>query len=289
MNSSFCHNLRRAAAVAFVGMLPVCSASPQGTAAAAVIPAPPQGAWPRTELRQGRYFSFPAPIGWQVSESTNGVDLVNPDGSQAVSFVGLEGTVGTSSPRRQLEILSQWAKMGGLTITETRPRPSQNGFDTAEFLFTFTDAKGRRCQGWAWSVVNNSFGRNNAYSEIVWATADVWPRDAQFLVATARLVSITNPQQAFQRDQLIRNNIPAGPGSAGGFNHPNTFTPYSNQAAMDRISDRNARARRDDYPLIDPSTGRSYHGSSDNYDYVRGGWVNPNDHTQLLKVVPPGQ
>ena len=108
-------------------------------------------------------------------------------------------------------------------------------------------------------------------------------------MATARLIAVTNPQQAFQRDQLQRAHVPTGPGSAGGFNHPNTFTPYSNQAAMDRISDQGARARRDDYPLVDPSTGTTYHGSSDNYDYVRGGWVNPNDKTQLLKVVPPGQ
>ena len=168
-------------------------------------------------------------------------------------------------------------------------RPSQNGFDSAEFLFTFIDSQGRSCEAWAWSAVNNSFGRNNAYAEIAWATIEVWPRDAQFLVAAARLVSVSNPEQAFQRDQLMRQNIPAGPGSAGGFNRPNTFTPYSNQAAMDRISDRNARARRDDYPLVDPSTGRSYHGTSATYDYVRGGWVNPQDRTQLLQVVPPGR
>ena len=41
--------------------------------------------------------------------------------------------------------------------------------------------------------------------------------------------------------------------------------------------------------LCDTNTGRTYHGNSYNYDYVRGGWVNPNDHTQLLHVVPPGQ
>src|SRR5438874_2216513 len=65
--------------------------------------------------------------------------------------------------------------------------------------------------------------------------------------------------------------------------------PYSNQAAMNRISNRNARPRRDDYPLVDPSTGRTYHGNSYNYEYVRGGWVNPNDSTQLLQITLPGK
>lgn len=221
------------------------------------IVAPAQGVWPKTALRQGRYFTY--------------------------------ASAGSSSPTQQIENLGQLLGLRSFTVTETRKRPFQNGFDTAELLFSFTDKQGRSCEGWAWSAVNNSFGRNNTYTEIAWTPVAAWRRDAQFMVATARLVSVRNPQQAFQRDQLIRNHIQAGPGSAGGFNHPNTFTPYSNQAAMDRISDRNARARRDDYPLVDPSTGRTYHGSSDNYDYVRGGWVNPNDRTQLLKVVPPGQ
>ncbi len=293
MKTNFFNRTFQAGAAFAAGLaciLPVsCFAGPQSTGAASGIPAPAQGAWPKTQLQQGRYFSFAAPAGWQVSESTNGVDLMNPDGSQGISFVGLEGTPGSSSPRQQIEKIGQTLRLRSLKVTETRKRPSQNGFDTAEFLFSFTNPKGHPCEAWAWSVVNNAFGRNNTYTEIAWATADVWHRDAQFLVAAARLVSVTNPQQAFQRDQLIRLHIPVGPGSAGGFNHPNTFTPYSNQAAMDRISDRNARARRDDYPLVDPSTGRTYHGTSSNYDYVRGGWVNPNDQTQLLQVVPPGQ
>ena len=42
-------------------------------------------------------------------------------------------------------------------------------------------------------------------------------------------------------------------------------------------------------PLVDPSTGRTYQGTWDNYNHVQGGWVNPQDPTQLLKVVrPPG-
>lgn len=289
MNTRFFQGARRAGAAILIGLISVASAAPQAPGRASGIQRPEQGAWPKTELRQGRYFSYPAPVGWQASESTNGVDLGNPDGSQGVSFVGLEGTPGSSSPRQQIEKIGQLLKLRNFTIIEMRPRPSQNGFDTAELMFSFFDANGRPCQGWAWSAVNNSFGRNNTYTEIVWAIASIWRRDEQFLVATARLISVINPRQAFQRDQLIRNNVQVGPGSAGGFNHPNTFTPYSNQTTMDRISDQNARVRRDDYPLVDPSTGTTYHGTSDTYDNVRGGWVNPNDKTQLLKVVPPGQ
>ncbi len=228
------------------------------------------------------------PAGWQITENANSVLLVNPDSTEALAFAGLEGTPGSSSPRQQFELLLSLSKMRNVVVTDERRRPFQNGFDTTEFLFTFTDEKGRACRGWVWTVLNNAYSRNNTYSEIAWATGSVWPRDAQFLVGAARLIKVINPEQAFQRDQLIRSGIAVGPGSAGGFNHPNTFTPYSNQAAMDRMSDQRSRTTRDEYPLIDPSTGKTYHGSSRNFDQVLGGWHNPTNPSELLQVVPLG-
>ena len=265
-----------------VAVIPLALSEPQTASAATAIPAPPKALADAT-VRRGQYFAYPAPAGWQTTENANSVLLVNPDGSEALAFAGLEGTPGSSSPRRQFELLLSLSKMRNVVVSDERRRPFQNGFDTTEFLLTFTDEKGRACKGWVWTAVNNSYSRNNTYRAIAWATGNVWPRDAQFLVAMARLIKVINPEQAFQRDQLIRNNIAVGPGSAGGFNHPNTFTPNSNQAAMDRISDRNARARRDDYPLVDSSTGTAYHGNSNNYDYVRGGWPNPKTHRSSCK------
>jgi len=262
---------------------------PPSAGAPGEIPAPAQGAWPRMTVHQGRYFSFAAPQGWTTNETTNGVDVQSPDGREGFNFAGLEGSPGSSTPKLQVEKVGQAGHLRDLHLRQLHIRPTQHGFETAEFLISFTNPKGERCEGWAWCAVNNSFGHNNFYIAIAAAATDLWQRDSQFLTAAARLINVTNPRQAFQRDQLIRLRISVGPGSAGGFNHPNTFTPYSNQAAMDRIHARNDRARRDDYPLVDPSTGRTYHGTSANYDYVRGGWVNPYDTTQLLQVVPPGQ
>ena len=285
------HSLGAAALAAFV----FCVAPSPGAAGqtahgpALELPAPGKSAWPTAIPRQGSYFSFAVPDGWRVTETPNAVDITNPDGAENISFGGLEGTPGTSSPKRQVEKIGQAIGARNLRILQTVRRPFQHGFDTAQYVYSFTASRGQQCEGWAWCSVNNSLGRNNSYVHIAFATIDRWRQNAQFLAATARVISVINPRQAFMRDQLIRLNIPVGPGSAGGFNHPNTFTPYSNQAAMDRISDRNARVRRDDYPLVDPSTGRTYHGNTYNFDYVRGGWVNPNDHTRLLQVVPPGR
>jgi len=276
--------MRTVGALLLLALLPATAALAQ---AAPEIPAPPQGAWPKAEPRQGRYFAYVAPVGWNVSETTNGVDVLNPNANEGLNFVGLEGSRGGATPRERIEWLFGQLRASNLRFLAIQDRPSQNGFDTSEFLYSYTDAQGRPCMGWAWSAVNNSFGFNNFYGEIAWAGADIWARDAQFMVAAARLVRVTNPEQAFQRDQLIRMHAQVGPGSAGGFNHPNTFTPYSNQAAMDRISAQRSNTMRDDYPLVDPSTGRTYHGSSANYDYVRGGWVNPVDRTQLLQPVKP--
>jgi hypothetical protein len=272
-----------------IGLIPATSIVAQGGTGAVAIPAPAQGAWPKATIRQGQYFSWAEPVGWKVNESTNGVDIVNAaDSKQAIAVYGLEGTPGSTTTRKNFEWVTGVLKMQHVYVSHVEDRPSQHGFEMAEFFFTFTDQYGTPCQGWAWTSVNNTGGRSNTYGGYAFAPVADWARDAQFMVAMARMVTVSNPVRAFQRDQLIRNNVATGPGSAGGFNHPNTFTPYSNSAAMSRISDVRARSFRDDYPLVDPSTGRTYHGSSDNYDYVRGGWVNPVDRTQLLKVVPPG-
>ena len=275
---------------AFVGLAAAsCGASPQTRSAGHDIPAPPQAPWPKASEQKGQYFSYMEPDGWKASETTNGVDLASADGTEAIGFVGLEGTPGSSSPRDFMNKITGALKFRNVTFTEQRRRPSQHGFATTEFLIRFADSKGRDCEGWAWCAANNSFGRNNCYADVAWATAPLWRLNSQFLVAMARMVTVINPQQAFQRDQLQRMNVAVGPGSAGGYNHPNTFTPHSRQAAMDRISDIGAHARRDDHPLVDPSTGTTYHGTSANYDQVRGGWVNPRDPTQLLTEVPPGK
>lgn len=277
---------RLVGAALLFALLPAGAALAQAGAAAA-IPAPPQGAWPESQPRQGRYFAFVVPVGWTINETPNGVDIMNPGANEGLNFLGLEGSRGSMSPQQRIEWLFQQLKATNFRFTEIQNRPSQNGFDTSEFLYSYTDAQGRPCMGWAWSAVNNSYGFNNFYGEIAWAGADIWARDAQFMVAAARLVHVTNQVEAFQRNMLIRNNASVGPGSAGGFNHPNTFTPHSNQAAMDRISAQRSNTARDSYPLVDPSTGRPYIGTSSNYDYVRGGWVNPLDRTQLLQPVKP--
>lgn len=269
------------------GTASVSSAAAQGGTDA--IPVPAQGTWPTATMRQGQYFSWAEPVGWKVTESTNGVDIVNATNSkQAIAVYGLEGTPGSTNTRKNFEWITGILKMQHVYVSHVEDRPSQHGFDMSEFFFTFNDQYGTPSQGWAWTSVNNAGGRNNTYGGYAYAPVADWARDAQFMVAMARMVSVSNPVRAFQRDQLIRNNVATGPGSAGGYNHPNTFTPYNNSAAMNRISANRANTFRDSYPLTDPSTGRSYTGNSSNYDYVRGGWVNPQDRTQLLKPVTPG-
>lgn len=268
----------------------VCIIPVRAVAQGATEPATPVSAtWPTMNIQQGHYFSFPVPVGWTYHEGSNGVDVTDLMEHAGYNFVGLEGTPGSITPRGQVERLLGWAKATNVRIVSTTNRPAQNGFETAEFIFTYVNSKGLPMTGWAWSAVNNSFGRNNTYCELAWATNDLWVADQQFMVAAARLVQITNVQEAFLRDQLIRAGTPAGPGSAGGFNHPNTFTPYSNQAAMDRMSAQRSTTTRGVTPLVDPSTGRTYRGTAETYNHVQGGWVNPQDPTQLLKPVrPPG-
>jgi hypothetical protein len=151
---------RRTGAALLIALLPATAARAQSGQAAA-IPVPPQGVWPRTEARQGRYFAYAAPVGWNVSESTNGIDVMNPSANEGLNFMGLEGSRGSTTPRERIEWLFELLKTTNFAITAVLNRPSQNGFDTAEFLYSYSDAQGRPCLGWAWSAVNNAFGFNN--------------------------------------------------------------------------------------------------------------------------------
>ena len=55
------------------------------------------------------------------------------------------------------------------------------------------------------------------------------------------------------------------------------------------MSAQNSVTIRGVTPLVDPSTGQTYRGTWENFNHVKGGWVNPQDPTQLLKVVRPPQ
>ena len=143
MRTNLVHHARRTGAALVIGLVPICVAAQQGAAPAVELPAPPQGAWPKAEQRQGRYFSFWAPVGWNVTESTNGVDLLNPSGTQAINFVGLEGTPGSITPVQAVQRLAGWIKLRDLKFSSIVNRPSQGGFDSAELLFSYSDSTGR--------------------------------------------------------------------------------------------------------------------------------------------------
>ena len=164
-------------------------------------------------MRTGQYFAFPEPVGWKVTESTNGVDIgSNANSKQQIAVFGLEGSRGSTNTRKHFELITGVLKMQHLYVEHLEDRPSQHGFDMAEFHFTFNDQYGTPCEGWAWTSVNNTGGRNNTYGGYAYAPVADWARDAQFMVAMARMVSVSNPARAFQRDQLVRNNVATGPG-----------------------------------------------------------------------------
>ena len=109
---------RRTGAALLIALLPATVARAQAGQAAA-IPTPPQGAWPRIEARQGSYFAYAAPVGWNVTEGTNGVDVMNPGANEGLNFMWLEGSRGSVTPRDRIEWLFE-----GLAHKEPQIRAS---------------------------------------------------------------------------------------------------------------------------------------------------------------------
>src|SRR5437773_1148616 len=79
----------------------------------------------RFATHQGSYFRFALPAGWRFNETTNGVDLMAPDGSASVSSALLIGGWGNMTPRRFIEMGSQASGLGNAQLLSCRSVPSQ--------------------------------------------------------------------------------------------------------------------------------------------------------------------
>ena len=244
------------------------------------------GTRPALEVHQGQYFRWAMPQGWRAQETTNGVDMVAPDGKTMVSSALLTGGFGPMTPRNFLTMTLQLLRSPA-RITSEKPLPDQPGmlgqpWRVSEFELA-SEMHGIPVRAIATVGVIQAFGRYSATTITYQAPVSRWAQQKHWLPAIAHSVTITNPRQVSGQDRVMlpRNN------------------PLDNSGLIESwrqkglSEDRISKARREGTMgyerLEDAATGQKYELPLEAYDGTVGGYRNPKRPTELLRRLPPGK
>jgi hypothetical protein len=251
--------------------------------AAAQAPAP--ASRPVLEQYQGRYFRWTAPRGWSMNETTNGVDLVAPDGRTLVSSALLVGGFGQMTPRTFLAATLRQVNPSA-QIVGARRLPNQPGIPgpwiVEDFAITAT-AQGVPVRAQATVGVSEAYGRYSATVMLYQASAASWPQARLWLPAVAQSIVVTNPRQVAGQDRVMlpRNNPLDNSGLIESWRRKGL--------SEDRISQGRREGTMGYTRMEDPQTGRRYNVPLEAYDGTVGGYRNPLRPNELLRKLPPGE
>jgi hypothetical protein len=256
----------------------LAAAAPALTAAAPALERPP------LQAGQGRYFRWAAPAGWNVNETTNGVDLVAPDGTTLVSSALLHGGFGAMTPREFLAMVLQQAYPGA-RVTGSTPLPSQPGiwgpWRSEDFAID-ADVRGEPVKIRATVGLSAGMGRYSASMTLYQAPRARWDAARLWLPAVAQSIVVTNLAQVAGQDKvaLPRNNPLDNSGLIESWRQKGL--------SEDRISQGRREGTMGYERLEDPQTGRRYEMPLEAYDGTVGGYRNPVRPGEILRKLPPG-
>ena len=240
---------------------------------------------PPLETQQGRYFRWSIPKGWNATETTNGVDLIAPDGRTFVSSALLHGGFGRMTPRDFLNMAVRQVNPSA-RIEDSRKLPSQPGiwgpWQLEEFALTAV-YKGTPVRMRAMVGLSAGYGRYSATINLYQAPVTRWERDKLWLPAVAQSIVVTNARQVAGQDtvRLPRNNPLDNSGLIESWRQK--------RLSEDRISQGRREGTMGYTRLEDPSTGRRYEMPLEAYDGTVGGYRNPQRPTELLRKLPAGE
>jgi len=238
------------------------------------------------QTTQGRYFKWSAPAGWTHSETMSGVTLYSPDGKHSVGFAAVMLSKGQQTPQNFIKLVflkvSDYDNPKVIAVKNLPKR--QAGYQTwrwIEATIAYTD-KGLLVTG-LWQVgVTDYYGMNDA-AMLFYRSANASIKEGQtFLPQIAKSITITNTTEFAGNNTIIhpKNN----PNLAGDM----IMKTWENKnESFDEAMGKDTNARRGHEPAYDPLTGQRYNPTSDQWNAARGGYVNPNKPTELLKCGTP--
>jgi hypothetical protein len=168
--------------------------------------APPAAGNP-TSVRQGQYFRYAVPGGWQVMEDGQfAVVLMAPDRSAITTMVGNVGLPSNYSPAQYVfEKLSQ-AGLSDLRLGDGRAASPAFGFPSAWEFDVAYSVGGAACRG----LARCSVAPNYDFCTMVmtWAAAEAsqWPAYATWLPDLAAQAQVTN-SAAFGASGIAQQNL----------------------------------------------------------------------------------
>lgn len=244
---------------------------------------------PILEAQQGRYFRWAVPIGWQSSETTNGVTLTSPDGITSVMFAILMRSHGLITPKDFLVMLLQRLPgYGDIQVGAIRNLPNQPSgipgtvWKVIEAEVSYT-VEGKAVAG-AWtSATNEYYGIYDAMLMGYHAPKAEWPQVRLFLSEMAGGITITNTRGVAGNDKLIPvKNHPLD-------NSGLIETWRQKGLSEDRIRKATGEGIRGYERVKDPKSGQIYEMPLEAYDGTMGGYPNPARPTEILQQTQPGE
>ncbi|MGH8353985.1 MAG: hypothetical protein ACRERY_10740 [Pseudomonas sp.] len=239
---------------------------------------------PPLETRQGQYFRWAMPKGWTSTETSNGVDLIAPDGITLVSSALLHGGFGNLSPRDFLGMIMQQVNPSA-QIQGSSPLPSQPGiwgpWQAEDFALSGVQ-QGIPVRMRATVGLSAGYGRYSASMTLYQAPASAWEQAKLWLPAVAQAIVASNVPGLAGQDRVVlpRNNPLDNSGLIESWREKGL--------SEERIAQGQREGTMGYQRLEDPDTGQSFELPLEAYDATLGGYRNPNRPSELLVPLPPG-
>ncbi|RJX34142.1 MAG: hypothetical protein C4516_00370 [Oxalobacter sp.] len=232
--------------------------------------------------KQGRVFAYSLPKGWQVNETSNGIDITAPDQLTGVSSSIVFGMYGNQTPEGHFRAVLSSIPLRNVQILKKTPTPSSPGpyglrWQGIEIEFK-ASSNGRPIRVRAISHVLQGAGQYTAILTGVQGPVAKWDSLKLWLPQVRDSIVLTNP--SVPAASMVRS-MPKGT------RHDDIYGRYNKSWAARGVSqDRMAKARREGTMGYtrqrDEATGQIYDVPLDAYNASRGGYVNPVRPTELL-------
>ncbi|NUN50558.1 MAG: hypothetical protein HUU15_17235 [Candidatus Brocadiae bacterium] len=247
--------------------------------------APPPVVRPTLVRKQGQYFAWSMPAGWQFNETANGVDIYAPDQKSGAGVAVVFNYPGSTTPE---QIIDQVTELAGIrdprTVNEQRlpDVPGYGGIPWTvaerDFRYTYDGLKARRKATAAVQSYGNGFHAAMSYYA---CDAAGWKDKSTWLVAIVNSIVVTNPRQLAGLDKVtLPKNNP--------MDHSALSSYWRDKGlSEDRIFQGQREGMMGYEEMKSRDTGTLYQMPLETYDATRGGYRNPDNPAEML--VKPGE
>ena len=244
---------------------------------------------PLLQEQRGQYFSYSMPAGWKAMETTNGVDMISPDGKLIANSVLLMGSPGASDPWTFLTTMLTAIGMRDLKGITTTDQPSQpSGYPGVPFVIktfeiTFSDPKLGPRHAECTVGVCSAYGGNSAAMQGFSTPPEKFEEFRTWMPLLCEGVkAIPGANIAQQNSVILAQNHPL-------HNEGLMKSWELRRASQDRINQKQHETTMGYERMVSPINGAHYNMPFENYDGTMGGYRDPANRNEILKHAPPGE